>query len=56
MTSDALTDEEIENLYASKYLGIESPQVVINTLWLNSTIHFGLHSGKKTERVLLGRC
>ena len=41
-TSNSLTDEEIEKLYASKCLGIESPQAVINTLWLNSTIHFGL--------------
>ena len=34
-TSDSLTDEEIEKLYASKCLGIESPQAIINTLWLN---------------------
>ena len=31
MTSDGLTDEEIEKLDASKCLGIESPQAVIKT-------------------------
>ena len=39
-TSDSLTDEEIEKLSACKCLGIESPQAVINTMWLNSTVHF----------------
>ena len=34
MTSDSLTDKEIEKLY-SKCLGIGSPQAIINTLWLN---------------------
>ena len=45
--SDSLTDEEIEKLYAAKCLGIESSQAVINTLWLNSTISFGLRRGKE---------
>ena len=54
-TSDSLTDEDIEKLYASKCLGIESPQAVINTLWLNSTIHFGLRGGKE-QRELRWRC
>ena len=53
-TSDSLTDEEIEKLYASKCLGIESPQAVINTLWLNSTIHFGLRSGKEQREIRWG--
>lgn len=54
MTSDGLTDEEIEKLYASKCLGIESPQAVINTLWLNSTIHFGLRGGKEQRELCWG--
>ena len=53
-TSDSLTDEEIEKLYASKCLGIESPQAVINTLWLNSTIHFGLRGGKEQRELRWG--
>ena len=54
MTSDGLTDEEIEKLYASKCLGIESPQAVINTLWLNLTIHFGLRGGKEQRELCWG--
>ena len=54
VTSDCLTDEEIEKLYASKCLGIESPQAVINTLWLNSTIHFGLRGGKEQRELCWG--
>ena len=46
-TTNSVTDEETEKLYASKCVGIESPQAVINTLWLNSTIHFGLRGGKE---------
>ena len=56
-TSDSLTDEEIEKLYAAKCLGIESSQAVMNTLRLNSTIHFGFRRGKKkkeTERFYAG--
>lgn len=54
MTSDSLTDEEIEKLYASKCLGTESPQAIINTLWLNSTIHFGLRGGKEQRELRWG--
>ena len=53
-TSDSLTDEEIEKLYASKWLGIESPQAFINTLWLNSTIHSGLRGGKEQRELRWG--
>ena len=53
-TSDSLTDEEIEKLCASKCLGIESPQAVINTLWLIHT--FRPSRRQRTERVRLGRC
>ena len=54
MTSDGLTDEEIEKLYASKCLGIESPRAVINTLWLNSAIHFGLRGGREQREFCWG--
>ena len=54
MTSDGLTDKEIEKLYASKCLGIESPQAAINTLWLNLTIHFGLCGGKEQRELCWG--
>ena len=35
---------------------LESSQAIINSLWLNSTLHFSLRGGKLTERVTLGRC
>ena len=35
---------------------LESPQAIINTFWLNSTLHFSLRGGKLTERMTLGRC
>ena len=53
-TSDSLTEEEIEKLYAAKCLGIESSQAVINTLWPNSTIHFGLRRGKERRDLRWG--
>lgn len=54
MTSEQLTDEEIEILYEAKCLGIESPQALINTLWLSTTIHFGLRGGKEQRKLLWG--
>ena len=53
-TSDSLTEKEIEKLYAAKCLGIESSQAVINTLWLNSKIHFGLRRGKEQRDLRWG--
>lgn len=38
----AITDDEINILLEKKQLGDDSPQALINTLWLNNTIHFGL--------------
>ena len=46
-TSHSLKDEEIEKLYAPNAL--EYPQAIINTLWLNSTLHFNLRGGKLTD-------
>jgi hypothetical protein len=40
--AQALTDEERNTLYISRQLGTHSPMALINTLWLNMTIHFGL--------------
>ena len=50
-TSDGITDKEIEKLHASKCLGIESPQAVTNTLWLNSTIDLGLRGDKEQKEL-----
>ena len=52
--SDGITDAKIEKLYAAKCLRIESPQAVISTLWLNSTIHFGLRGSKEQRELCWG--
>ena len=38
----ALSDEEIDILFEKKVLGTSSPQSLLNTVWLNNIIHFGL--------------
>ena len=37
-----LTDEEQNELFIKSQLGSNSPQAIINSLWLHNTIHFGL--------------
>ena len=50
-TSDILKDKDSEILYASNCVRFECPQAIVNTLWLNSTLHFHLRGGKE-QRVL----
>ena len=38
----AITDEEIDILYKSNMLGVSSAESLLNTVWLNNTIHFGI--------------
>ena len=38
----ALSDEEIDILFEKNVLGTSSPQSLLNTVWLNNIIHFGL--------------
>lgn len=37
-----LTAKEVDILYENMLLGLHSPESLINTLWLNNYIHFGL--------------
>lgn len=37
-----ITDTEIGMLYEQNILGGSSPRALINTMWMNNTIHFGL--------------
>ena len=43
----ALTDDEIEILFDKKLLGLSSPQALLNTVWQNNMIHFGLRGCKE---------
>ena len=39
----AITDEEVDILYENNLLGVSSTESLLNTVWLNNTIHFGMH-------------
>ena len=38
----AITDEEVDKLYENNMLGVSSAESLLNTVWLNNTIHFGM--------------
>ena len=44
-TADQITDEDINSLYEARQLGCSTQQSIINTLWLNNTLHFGIRFG-----------
>lgn len=46
-----LTDDEITALFTSRVMGTHSPQALINILWFNNCLHFGLR-GSKEQRDL----
>ena len=48
----ALTDDEIEILFEKKLLGLSSPQALLNTVWLNNMIHFGLRDVRIEQKEL----
>ena len=50
----ALTDDEIEMLLDKKLLGLSSPQALLNTVWLNNMIHFGLRGCKEQKELRWG--
>jgi hypothetical protein len=41
--SQPLTDDEINMLYQKKLLGESTPESLLNTVWFNNTVHFGLY-------------
>ena len=47
----AISDEEIDILFEKQVLGTSTPQSLLNTVWLNNIIHFGL-SGCEEQRNL----
>ena len=48
--ADTLTDAEVDALHATGQLGLSSPSSIINTLWLNNTVHFGMRGGGTEHR------
>ena len=45
--SSALSEDDIAVLYEKDLLGTSSPEALLNTLWFNNTIHFGLRGCKE---------
>jgi len=52
--SVALTSEELKVLYDKGLLGMCSPKALLNMLWLNNTLHFGLHGCKEHRDMCWG--
>ena len=52
--SVALTEEEIKLLYDKELLGTSTPEALLNTIWFNNTIHFGLRGCKEHRNMCWG--
>ena len=52
--SVALTEEEIKVLYDKELLGTSTPEALLNTIWFNNTIHFGLRGCKEHRNMCWG--
>ena len=52
--SVALTEEEIKLLYDKQLLGTSTPEALLNTIWFNNTIHFGLRGCKEHRNMCWG--
>ena len=50
----ALSDEEIDILYGKTLLGLSSPQALVNTVWLDNMLHFGLRGCKEQRELRWG--
>ena len=50
----ALSGEEIDILFEKKVLGTSSPQSLLNTVWLNNILHFGLRGCTEQRNVRWG--
>ena len=46
--------DKIEILLDKKLLGLSSPQALLNTVWLNNMIHFGLRECKEQKELRWG--
>ena len=52
--SVALTKEEIKLLYDKELLGTSTPEALLNTIWFNNMIHFGLRGCKEHGNMCWG--
>lgn len=49
-----MIQEEMEMLYNNGAFGCNIPQALINTLWYNNCLHFGLRGGKEQSDLKCG--
>ena len=52
--ADPLSDEDIATFYSCGVLGIDSPRALLNVLWLNNCIYFGMRPGKEQRDLCWG--
>ena len=52
--ASSLTPEERDILFERKEMGFSSSKALINTLWLNNCMHFGLRRGKEQRELKWG--
>ena len=52
--SAASSEEDIQVLYEKDLLGCSTAEALLNTVWFNNTIHFGLRGCKEHREMCLG--
>ena len=52
--AQAITDEQIELLWENEQLGFHNPEAILNTMWLYSTICFGLRGFHEHRQMSFG--
>ena len=50
----SITEHEMKELYRKNQLGNGTPKAMLNTLWLNNTMHFGMRGGKEHRGLCWG--
>ena len=52
--ASCLTQQEIDTLYEKGAMGLNSPQALVNSIWFNNCMHFGLRGGKEQRDLKWG--
>jgi hypothetical protein len=50
----SVSDYEVDELYRKGQLGSGSPETMLNTLWFNNTLHFGMKGDKEHKDLCWG--
>ena len=53
-SADALSDEEIEEFHRVSVLGNNTPRALLNTVWMNNCIYFGMRPGQEQRDLCWG--